>query len=74
MYSNARSKYLYIGATYPSQLLKMKKVVFRECELTVPFNSNEYSRLTYGEDSMKPNQKYQWEADTKYLKSVKNDT
>ena len=39
----------------------------------MPFNSNEYLRLTYGEGWMTPNQNYQWEVGTKNLKSVKND-
>tara|TARA_B110000259_G_C14027025_1_gene405099 strand:- start:2214 stop:2936 length:723 start_codon:yes stop_codon:yes gene_type:complete len=73
MYANARSKYLYIGCSYPSQLLKMKKISFRKRVLTVPSNCNEYLRLTYGEDWMKPNQNYKWEVDTKNLKSIKNE-
>lgn len=73
MYSNARSKYLYIGASYSSHLLKMKKISFRERDLNVPFNCNEYLRLTYGEDWMTPNQNYKWEVDTKNLKSDNNE-
>ena len=73
MYSFARRRYLYMGCTYPSELLKMKKIIFKDHELNVPFNCEEYLRLTYGEEWRKPNKEYVWEKDTFNLKNFKDN-
>ena len=45
----------------------MKKFNFKGYDLNVPINSDEYLRLTYGDDWKTPNRDYVWEKDTHNL-------
>jgi len=68
MFNYARSKYIYIGSFYPIHLLVFKKIKFKELELEIPKDSNEYLRLCYGDNWRTPNKKFIWENDTYNLK------
>lgn len=68
IFNYARSRYVYLGSAYPSQLFEFKKFIFKGYELNVPINSDEYLRLTYGDDWKTPNREYVWETDTCNLK------
>ena len=68
IFDYARSRYVYIGSAYPSELFEFTTFVFKGCELNVPINSDEYLRLTYGDDWKTPNREYAWETDTCNLK------
>ena len=69
MYEFARSRYLYLGATYPTKLMSTKKIIFKQKEIRVPLKCEEYLQLTYGEDWQTPNRGYIWEEDTTNLKA-----
>jgi len=69
LYTYARTKYLYIGSTYPIELLNFKKIKFKGHELVIPKDSGEYLRLCYGDDWRIPNKKYIWTEDTYNLKN-----
>jgi len=64
MYIYARNKYSYIGCTYPINLLDLKKIKFKDHEVIVPKDSDEYLRLTYGDNWRVPNKKYDMYEDT----------
>ena len=64
LYTYARTKYIYIGSTYPIELLTFKKINFKGNELVVPKDSDEYLRLCYGNDWRVPNEDFIWENDT----------
>jgi len=68
MYAYARNKYLYVGCTYPIDLLNFKKIKFKECEIVIPKDSCEYLRLCYGDNWRVPNKNYIWTKDTYNLK------
>ena len=68
MYEFARSRYLYLGSAYPTELMSTKKIIFKQREVRVPLKSEEYLQLTYGEDWQTPNTDYNWEEDTNNLK------
>ena len=68
LYTYARTKYLYIGSTYPIELLNFKKIKFKGHELVIPKDSGEYLRLCYGDDWRIPNKNYIWTEDTYNLK------
>jgi len=69
IYNYARNRYVYLGSTYPVELLKFKTIEFKDIEVVVPINSDEYLRLNYGELWRTPNQDYVWEKDTFNLKA-----
>ena len=64
MYSYAREKYKYIGSSYQKELLEFKAIGFRGNEGIGPIDSEEYLRVTYGNDWKIPNKDYVWEEDT----------
>tara|TARA_B100000780_G_scaffold269934_1_gene229234 strand:- start:3338 stop:4063 length:726 start_codon:yes stop_codon:yes gene_type:complete len=64
IYRYAKLRYKYIGASYPKELLEFKEIDFRGNEVTVPIDSEEYLRITYGDDWRIPNKDYVWEKDT----------
>lgn len=68
MYEFARSRYLYLGLTYPTELMRTKKIIFKKKEIRVPLKCEKYLQLTYGEDWHIPNRDYIWEKDTTNLK------
>lgn len=68
MYSFARAKYLYLGCVYPAKLLRFKKILFRDQEIIVPLDSDEYLRVQYGENWRTPTEEYVWEAMTPNLR------
>ena len=70
MYEFARSRYLYLGCAYPTELMSTKKIIFKEKEIRVPLKCEEYLYLTYGEDWQTPNRNYIWEEDTTNLKTL----
>tara|TARA_B100000787_G_C16186389_1_gene294905 strand:+ start:1760 stop:2179 length:420 start_codon:yes stop_codon:yes gene_type:complete len=63
IFDYARSRYVYLGSAYPSKLFEFKKFVFKGYELNVPIDSDEYLRLTYGDDWKTPIREYAWETD-----------
>ncbi len=69
MYEFARSRYLYLGTAYPTKLMSTKTIIFKQKEIRVPIKSEEYLKLTYGEDWRTPNRDYIWEEDTANLKA-----
>lgn len=71
MYEFARSRYLYLGTAYPTKLMSTKTIVFKQKEIRVPVKSEEYLKLTYGDDWQIANRDYIWEEDTTNLKAFK---
>jgi len=69
IYGFARSRYLYLGSTYPTELMSTKIIIFKQKEIRVPLKCEEYLRLTYGEDWQTPNRDFIWEEDTANLKA-----
>tara|TARA_B110000008_G_scaffold279890_1_gene329388 strand:+ start:349 stop:1098 length:750 start_codon:yes stop_codon:yes gene_type:complete len=67
IFTYARSKYLYLGSQYPSELIEMKKFNFKGYTINVPINSDEYLRLTYGDDWKTPKKDFVWETDVRNL-------
>tara|TARA_B100001057_G_C22869233_1_gene957988 strand:+ start:8138 stop:8866 length:729 start_codon:yes stop_codon:yes gene_type:complete len=64
IYSYASNKYKYIGTSYPKELLKFRPIDFKGHEVMAPIDSEEYLRLTYGDNWKIPNKDYIWEQDT----------
>ena len=73
IFKYAKNKYIYIGCSYPLELLKFKQILFRGHELVVPIDSEEYLRLTYGDDWRIPNRNYDWKNDTFNLEFYKDN-
>ena len=69
MYEFARSRYLYLGTTYPTKLMSTKTIIFKQKEIKVPIKSEEYLKLTYGKGWQTANRDYIWEEDTTNLKA-----
>lgn len=68
LFSFASGKYKYIGSEYDNALMSFQECEFRNRSIIVPKNSEEYLRLTYGNDWKRPNKEYVWENDTHNLK------
>ena len=70
LFQYARKLYKYIGSVYPNNLRLFKTITFRDKDIVVPQDSEEYLRLTYGNDWKIPNKDYIWEEDTYNLKEM----
>lgn len=64
MFSFAKRNYKLIGAVYPAYLSKTKKIRYKGRFIYVPENSEEYLRLTFGNDWRIQKRNFNWTDDT----------
>tara|TARA_Y100000389_G_scaffold168042_1_gene173508 strand:+ start:11688 stop:12419 length:732 start_codon:yes stop_codon:yes gene_type:complete len=60
-------KYDFVGYSFPVGLMKNKKIKFLDVDISVPVNSEEVLRNTYGENWRIPKKDYIWYKDAKNI-------
>jgi phosphorylcholine metabolism protein LicD len=64
---SALNKMIYIGYSYPTDMLKMKKIEYKGSLIPVPIDSEGCLRETYGKDWEIPKEEYVWFEEAKNL-------